>query len=311
MNKYTKYILVGGLPRSGTTLIETIIGSHSRISLPPGDYPMAEKYTQGKSVEQFFQFQSALSTWRRYEFKDFSSVYNLPYAQAFIESVGLYARELDKDIPAAKSPGNEFFYEIYQQWLKEFDFRFVHMVRNPFDVAASWMQSHIHSNVRNFSDAAEITARNWHCSVSMGLARACRHPDRYHVVKYEELIEKPQAVTERLCSFLGVEFEAERMLSHEDFPYYESNTSFPDDATDKSDDTEVFRTTSRKKYLDPKDIEKIASICGGLANAMDYVDEDFRSYRLEKLQRRKLNNKISRIVNRIYNKSKKVLAAGA
>ena len=102
-SKFNKYLLVGGLPRSGTTLVETILGSHSRISIPPGDYPMAEKLAQGRSVRDFFDFQSKLQTWDRYEFKDFSSVWDLPSQTAFRRSVDLYADAMGKDVPGAKA----------------------------------------------------------------------------------------------------------------------------------------------------------------------------------------------------------------
>ena len=38
-----RFVLIGGMPRSGTTLVKTVVGSHSRIAIPPGDFPYAER----------------------------------------------------------------------------------------------------------------------------------------------------------------------------------------------------------------------------------------------------------------------------
>ena len=49
-----RFVLIGGMPRSGTTLVKTIVGSHSRIAIPPGDFPYAERAVTGLSVEEIF-----------------------------------------------------------------------------------------------------------------------------------------------------------------------------------------------------------------------------------------------------------------
>ena len=50
----------------------------------------------------------------------------------------------------------------------------------------------------------------WAWSDAVGRHRELRgrFPDRYRVVRFEDLVSEPQAVTESLCAFLGVPFRA-------------------------------------------------------------------------------------------------------
>ena len=48
----SKFVLIGGVPRSGTNLARRIIGSHSKIAIPPGEFQFFRQYVKGKSVAQ-------------------------------------------------------------------------------------------------------------------------------------------------------------------------------------------------------------------------------------------------------------------
>jgi hypothetical protein len=104
-----KFVLVGGMPRSGTTLLETVIGSNSKIAMPPGDFPFAELFDKRKTVEEIFATRTKKQVWERWEVKDFSSLFDKSYGEAFYQSMVNYAAGIEKEIPAAKSPYTEFF----------------------------------------------------------------------------------------------------------------------------------------------------------------------------------------------------------
>ena len=270
---------------------------------------MAEKLAQGRSVRDFFDFQSKLQTWDRYEFKDFSSVWDLPSQTAFRRSVDLYADAMGKDVPGAKAPFTEFYYDTYAQWLQGGEVYFLHMIRNPFDVAASWIKSHIHKSVHNYKDAASVSARNWYRSASMGLARAVRDPAHYRVLKYEDLVADPLSVATNLCLFLGLDFEQDRMLNRVDFPYYQSNSSFASQEAQGSQDTAIFKTSSRKQHLGSQEIAKVSAICGELARCLGYDDEDFRTRPHERPKELKPIAKVSRHYKRTSKRVKKLLGS--
>lgn len=79
--------------------------------------------------------------------------------------------------------------------------RLIYMLRNPFDLAASekrrgWTKGYIWG-----------TPKGW----SIGLALATKveqeYPDRFRIVKYEDLVRDPEPTARRLCEFLGLAFD--------------------------------------------------------------------------------------------------------
>jgi len=265
------------MPRSGTTLLETVIGSHSSIAVPPGDFPFAEQFARGLSVERIFTVLQKKATWQLWLEKDFSDLMDKPHRTVFVESMRRYAQTIGKDIPAVKAPYSEFFYETYRSWLADWDFRFVHVIRNPIDVVASLKKSHIHKNWSIYLDTLEVQAKNWMRSTSMGLARERRYPEHYRIVRYEDFVDNPQDLTSALCQFLDVNADTSRMLDRVDYSYHDTNTSFPDERTSKQKNTrQIFQRKSRKSYLDEQELHLVCDICGETALAMGFDDDDFR-----------------------------------
>jgi hypothetical protein len=267
------------MPRSGTTLLETIVGSHSEIAVPPGDFPFAEQHARGLSVDKIFSILRKKETWRLWEEQDFDAFLELPHGDAFSESMQHYAAAMDKRIPATKAPFSEFFFDTYRNWLAgQFAVKFLHMVRDPFDVMASLKKSHIHTNWHVYKDLLRTQAENWRRSTLLGTARQAAHRQSYFVIRYEDLVAEPDAVTANIARFLGVEFEPQRMLGRQDYPYFNTNSSFGNDApADAGDAAFVYRPSSRKRFLDDDEISVISEICGEAAHALGYSDPDFEA----------------------------------
>ncbi len=278
------FILIGGMPRSGTTLLETIVGSHSEIAVPPGDFPFAEQHAKGLSVDAIFSILKRKATWDLWEEQDFDAFLKLSHGDAFSKSMRHYAAAMGKRIPATKAPFSEFFFDTYSNWLSDdFAVKFLHMVRNPFDVMASLKKSHIHTNWHVYKDLLRTQAENWRRSTLLGTARQAATRESYCVIRYEDLVADPRAVAANISKFLGVEFEEQRMLGREDYPYFDTNSSFGDEKSrgepekQEADEQFVYRPSSRKSFLDADEIEVISEICGEAANALGYSDADFEA----------------------------------
>jgi hypothetical protein len=265
------------MPRSGTTLLETVIGSHSEIAVPPGDYPFVEQWARGMSVNGIFAALGKKATWVLWGDQDFSDLSEQPHPAAFRDSLLRYAASLGKPIPGAKSPYSEFFFDTYRSWLPDFQLKFVHVVRNPIDVIASLKKSHIHKNWQRFTDLVSVQSENWRRSVLLAAARQVTDGGSYCVVQYENFVAEPEKESRRIAGFLGVEFEQDRMLNRQDYSYYNTNSSFGGNTMDRSPDAAfVYKPDSRKSLLDPNDIAVINRICGEAASAIGYDDHDLR-----------------------------------
>lgn len=295
------FVLIGGLPRSGTTLIETIVGSHSRIAIPPGDFPFAERAVTGLSVDTIFSIFKKKQTWDLWRVKDFSSVLDLDHGGAFRATLIQYAEGVGKDIPGAKAPFSEFYIDTYRDWLAADELKFIYVLRNPFDVMASLKHSHIHTNWRGYRDLLEVQTRNWLRSTSVVLARAYLEPQNFCIVRYEDFVRDSVSSGLELCNFLGVEFEETSMLNRSEYDYHDTNTSFPDEFAARDDkQTYIYDPESRKSSLSSDEIELIGRTCGETALSLGYEDPDFATKPPEQMDRVSAVTKIRRLPRRIY-----------
>jgi hypothetical protein len=266
-----KIIVIGGMARSGTNLTRRIIGSHSQIAIPPAEFQFFKKHHQNKSVEQILS-NKRLADWN----VDFSDLYSLEPAQVYTKALQRYASQAGKRIAGEKSPFNEFYLDTIEHWLTDFDLKFILMVRNPFDVLASYKHKPFGDGFNPDDDSWVPTfVKNWHRSVCLGLAKSHAHPEHYFVLRYEDLTRDTAAKTKELCAFFGVEFEQERMLNLTDFASKKNNTSFTENLEAKPD-AKIYAPPSRKSYLSKTEIAQVCKTCGELAWALGYQDEDFR-----------------------------------
>lgn len=262
-----KVVLIGGIGRSGTTLARRIVGSHSRIAMAPAELKFASKRGEGRPVREILSNEK-LGQWEI----ELSDLYDRDPGEAFVTALRRYRDKLGKDICGEKSTYYEFYYPELERWLKGFDFRFIHLLRNPIDVVASF--KYFLGEPRPV-DVATI-ARNWYRSAALGLARSLYTPDRYRVVRYEDLVLEPVSSVESVCRFLGVAFEEERMLHAVEFGKQSPNTSFPAGEMDRRADYDLIRRMpSRKEYLTSGELAELNEGCGELALACGYDDEVF------------------------------------
>lgn len=78
----------------------------------------------------------------------------------------------------------------------------VFLVRNPLDVAASLKRR------GNGGDLFRM-AWGWRSGVGLAFAHQRSHPDRFRVVRYEDLVQSPEAVVRDVCAFVGLPYSDE------------------------------------------------------------------------------------------------------
>lgn len=206
MSELSPPIFIGGLFKSGTSLLRAMVGNHSRIASGLETYWFevdwaGAKGPQGESIQEYFA-QLA----RFYDMPG-EQVCEMGAASSDIHEflnrlLGAYAEALGKARWAEKTPGNICHLDrLLTGWPNA---RVLHIIRDPKDVLASLRES------RKW-DAPAVFAEKW-CGF-LPRAEAARqagllNPGNYLEVRYESLVTDPETQTRRILEFLDEAFEA-------------------------------------------------------------------------------------------------------
>jgi len=220
-------VFVGGAMKSGTTLLLGLLDGHPELTALPGDSHMltmlarergepgdveaaahwmtvlVNPYGQrpfwflGEGPEPYRDFLHALDHWRR--------VLPADGRRAFLSAVlALHCvnprRARRPRAWVEKTPGNEARVEALLALFPRA--RFLHVVREPRANLASIKQL---VRYRGWRWRAPMAI--WRLRRSLAAAHANRRrlaPDRYHVVRYEDLVTDPRGVMAGVAAFLGV-----------------------------------------------------------------------------------------------------------
>jgi hypothetical protein len=103
-----------------------------------------------------------------------------------------------------KTPANAACFTLF---LDRFENgKVIHMLRNPYDTIASlWSRGYdLHYSVGIYL-----------LNTSSGLS-ARSNKERYHEIKYEDVVQKPSKTISEVCSFLEIEFNSEMLISKDE-----------------------------------------------------------------------------------------------
>ena len=200
-----RLIFVGGAPRSGTTLVQNILDSHTSIVGAPEFLHIDSIVKVGEvlksSVERGFidEFCSKEDVDRHFRHLLVSLLF--PYLDAS-----------GAEILSEKTPANVLvFAELLELFPKA---RFIHVVRDPRATVASLLG--VGQRAREAGEAplfyatgAGAAARYVRRCMGLGLRAERLAPDRVHQVQYERLVTNPKEECMALCRFLRLPWESQ------------------------------------------------------------------------------------------------------
>jgi Sulfotransferase family len=221
-----------GPPRAGTTMVRLLLNSHPEVSVPPETwfFPVvlrrAERYGDFRTRQQIEAFSQDVAAATAESLRPVSEVFKVgaeeiaeavaqmgarSYSDGFWAFMDLVARREGKRLWGEKTP-------FYTAWLVQLarcypQARFLAMVRDPRDVVLS-----LHSTPwgqRFYPTLADGGLRWRYAMEGIELARRELGPDRLLEVRYEELVQDPEAWARRICGFLGLEFDSGLLRFHE------------------------------------------------------------------------------------------------
>ena len=217
-------IFIGGPDRCGKTLLAAILGSHSRIAIP----------IVGSNLWTFFYEQYGdLADDRNLE-RCLGAMMSYKHARFLQPDFARLRRELDvgeRSYERLFALMHEQFAEragkprwgdqtgLIERYADEVlaaypDAVMIHMIRDPRDRYEASLRLWPKGRAR-----AGGAAARWGYSVRLAERNMRRHPDRYRIVRYEDLVRRPEQVVRGVITFIEEAFEPE-MLAMGDAPTY-------------------------------------------------------------------------------------------
>jgi len=266
-------VFVAGLERSGTSLMYALLASHPNISMTRRTNFWRYFVDQYGDLGRDENLDACLQSMRTYKRLVVLDLDFERLRREFVEGPRTYGRLyalLQAQVAERRGKGRwgdkSLNIESYtDRILTDFpEARILHMIRDPRDRLASVLARW---RVRRGDIGAGTAAWLW--SARLGAQHAASRPESYMVVRYEWLVQAPEAAAREICAFIGEPY-SEEMLTMEGagrFRDIGSNSSYGARAVG------AISTDSIGKYkevLAPRQIAFIQAAAGSELSALGY-----------------------------------------
>lgn len=207
--KSTPVFLVGCV-RSGTTLLRLLLHQNSQVAFRQESEFLVDHMADDGSFPERADLLDRLSTDREYLNSHFSIDDRLETRDAWHRCMLDWFHGQGGTVMGATV--HRHFGRVLHIWPRA---RFIHIVRDPRDVARSCIGMGWGGNVWTTSDFWRRVEQEW------SLLRAKIADESWIEMRYEALLRDPRRELRRLSEFLGVDFE-EAMLAPPDSAPYEA-----------------------------------------------------------------------------------------
>jgi hypothetical protein len=230
-------VFIGGLARSGTTLMRTILGSHPDLAIPQPELPFWTHFfpRYGRAdlsrPEVRRRLVEEMAGHRRFErlgvafdvagivgaLDDQRAVTLRTVFDAFMH---VYVQGTGKPRWGVKEPSAELHTDgVFATYPAA---RMIHVIRDPRDVVVS-------RRAREGMASQHIASivDTWRLSVRLARDHARRYEDAYLAVRYEDVVADPAAAIRRVCQVADVEYRPD-MLAMNVPGWKGNNSSFGD-----------------------------------------------------------------------------------
>ncbi len=270
---------IGGVNRSGTTLLQSILCSDSTTN------PLIHEASYLRNIVEAYVF--GMQKFEEHNKYYFSSVEDMRYftagwAKSFLDKTRNRYPEAEH-LVLKHPPLTPRFPAIFDllSSIGE-DPKFIIIIRDPRDVAASLVR--VGERLRNKGESEGNTLpRNMNLLGNLYMqcympALASQHPpykNSLTIIKYEDLVNNPQAVIEKIRQTSGLklnEFNASEDWKHDDIDYDElkhNKNAWLSELWGKK--LSNARVGSYKNILKPEEITLLEQVCAGPLKTFGYT----------------------------------------
>ena len=191
-------IIIGGCPRSGTTLARALIGVHPKIASPEKEYNALIFITNDNILQERLDISSKEITNLKTNCRD-----HIFYAENILK---YYMLKDKKELIAIKHP---FHILILDELIHYFPkMKFIHIIRDGRDTTCS-LRTHPKRKIADgiitpidTNNPFDWCIRRWVTSINIG--KKWRTNANYTEIKYEDLIHKTEGTLKKIFDFIGI-----------------------------------------------------------------------------------------------------------
>ena len=227
-------VFVVGAPRSGTTLVATILGRHNNIFAAGESHYFEDMWSRRHELGDLKSEDSIttavdrmMTLFGRFNFPDTQSIVDRiidrqalvakvhqlggGYGSLYYAFVSLLAESKGKTYFCDDTPKHLYYLHTIFDFFHEA--KVIGCVRDPRDFLCSyknyWRKSEDSARVKALFHPV-VTSLLWSSSSNLLLKHSNgSYHDRILLIQYEKLVEKPQIEVRRICDFLGVDYSDE------------------------------------------------------------------------------------------------------
>lgn len=221
------------IERTGSSMLTAMLNSHPEILSPPEEpfliylYPAYKNKIHWKEheIDKFINEYKLLS-------ERIPELYFSPFSelkksmllckddldfQSLCRLIYLHFIPLKDKNPIKQIIDKQIKYILFLDKIAEIipDSKFLILVRDYRDVICSWKKRGLGS-----SNQAAYLAELWNISYSSALNSIKKHPERFMICRYEDLIANPETALKKIVSFLGATYHENMLQYHKMFGNY-------------------------------------------------------------------------------------------
>jgi hypothetical protein len=216
-----------GRPRSGTTLLTTLFNAHPNVRIAPEFPIMMFLYQRFKNVKTWDEatirsfvdhvFDYSKFSLRRVENlkldKEFIVSELLKYketgsVQLFLKSINYYAYSVYDKKETLWIGDKNPIYSIYINRLRKIfpEAKFICIIRDYRDNYIS-IKKLAEKEIAVEAPELSLQVGRWRYFVRLFLECKRRFPDKYYILRYEDLATEPEITFRSMCDFLGIAYD--------------------------------------------------------------------------------------------------------
>lgn len=209
-------VFIIGCPRSGTTLLQSLMAAHPEITSFPESYFFQDLngswpwgpwlgIASPKARVKFKEFLHKVDQEPMIQYLPRMSIFNSQYSSAFVKVLDLITQQESKSIWIEKTPQHMLKIELIEKLVK--DAKFIHIIRNGEDTVASLYDWALKYPEKSWSKLRDIDRCIYRWTKYVEISHSHLHKPNHFLVSYERLVEDPHSILAEICEFIDVDFD--------------------------------------------------------------------------------------------------------